>query len=321
MSKLKIGGRVNYVDGSPAKNATVRIIDQDDRSADNVIFTDTTDSQGKFSGTSIDWKDESDGFWPWEHDFLSLKFEVTDSIGRTHSGPFIHISNYVSVPIILPFVKPAIKAENRALIVLSDLSSHVDPPFNLFYQFLESNGVSQTRAILGSSYAEIKVLGNGEATLNNLIANLRRLTSQPKIWEVDLIIFLHGSTEAVVFSNGSERTSTIRARFAEEGISRSKIRMVYSTACFAASHADDFVSSGFNCASGAKGINTNGAVELIPFLNKWKEGKSFGACINEAENLILSAPFDAAARLIYPKHVVNSDKEVFGESGTTINTF
>ncbi|HMU69077.1 MAG TPA: hypothetical protein PK511_02510 [Chitinophagales bacterium] len=324
MSRLNISGSVSYLDTTPAKNATVRIIDQDDRSSDNVILTATTDSRGKFVGRTIDWKDEPDGFWPWEHDFMNLTFEVTDSIGRRHTGPFIYVNAAISVPILLPFTKPAIRSENRALLVLADLSQVLTGTLKNFrplYQFSESNGVNLVNANLRGYYHEIKVLGPGDVTLDRIVSNLSRMTGNSNIWEVDLIVFLHGGRDSLTLSNDTVHMTTIVNAIRDANLPASKLRMVYSTACYGASQADNWVSAGFNCASGSKACNANGAVELLPFLLKWREGKTFGTCISESENLVLSAPFDAAARLMLPDQVVNSDKDVIGDGTITISSF
>jgi hypothetical protein len=147
------------------------------------------------------------------------------------------------------------------------------------------------------------------------------MTAENKIWEVDLIVFLHGGKNSLRFSDTNRSMASVVEAIQDANIPASKLRMVYSSACYGASQADDWVSAGFNCASGSKACNANGAVELLPFLLKWREGKTFGTCISESENLLLSAPFDAAGRLMLPDQVVNSDKDVIGDAGITINSF
>jgi hypothetical protein len=103
MPKLKIAGYVQRINGTPAADVQVEIWDEDNRSSDDRILTVTTDRYGRFGGRSKNWKDELDGFFPWDKDFLYLTFVATTRDGRTHTGPFIHLGPWVSVPILLPF--------------------------------------------------------------------------------------------------------------------------------------------------------------------------------------------------------------------------
>lgn len=110
MSILKIGGQIFGVDTKPITNAKIKIIDTDMGSSSDVIFRGTTDSEGKFRGDSSNWEDNNWINGPFNTrvpmpDILSLEFDV-EKAGKTHKGPYLHMNNYRSAPIICPWSNP-----------------------------------------------------------------------------------------------------------------------------------------------------------------------------------------------------------------------
>lgn len=122
MSKLKIKGKLQYIPGpwglhEPVKGAKVKIIDKDPGGVDDVILTRTTNSLGKFSGTSKDWQDTKRiRYWdplslswktktvPDPTDIMLLELDIKH--GSNHfRGPFVFLGNNVEVPVVVPWGK------------------------------------------------------------------------------------------------------------------------------------------------------------------------------------------------------------------------
>ena len=110
MPRINLGGQVFGLNTKPITHATIKIIDTDFGSSNDVILRASTDSEGKFTGVSSDWKDSNwinTGFGVRipTPDILSLRFEVKKG-NKTHSGLFIHLWDYHSAPIVCPWNNP-----------------------------------------------------------------------------------------------------------------------------------------------------------------------------------------------------------------------
>jgi hypothetical protein len=107
MSKFRIQGQVLAANLAPVAGASVKIIDKDEDGRDDVILTRTTNDRGNFSGMSTEWQDTRKtplvDLPPWT-DTKVLAFEVRKG-GRAHSGPFMHVDDTTSVPIIVPWLE------------------------------------------------------------------------------------------------------------------------------------------------------------------------------------------------------------------------
>lgn len=215
------------------------------------------------------------------------------------------------------------KNSQRVLIVISDLTSRKNdfPMFDFLYKNLEVKSVEYANQILGSFYEKIKILSGAEATFNNFI-NILKTSALNTIEEIDVLLHLHGISNKYLYfhSNDSKPSigiAEVRDRIKELKIEK-QLRMLYSSACFGAAHAKEFVEAGFTCASGAIGINTS-TTEYKDFLKNWASGNSYRKSLTEAENSILDDFSDTAARLVLQGYV-NSKKLMFGKINATINS-
>ncbi len=209
---------------------------------------------------------------------------------------------------------------HRALLIISDLSSgsNINNAFKSLYKFLENSGIILAD-VLGLLYGEKITLRGSNATSTKFVNSLNDLARSP-VKEVDVLLHLHGLNNKLIFHNKeSLNTDTLRDRIAALNIGN-RLRMLYSTSCFGASHAKDFVDAGFTCASGSRCINANSPIEYPVFLSMWAAGIKFADCINSAENLTASAALDALARGSFPNKCVDSNKDIFGKGHTTINS-
>lgn len=208
----------------------------------------------------------------------------------------------------------------RGLVIVSNLATHGDRKFKDLYRFLESSGISMAVSTIGQMYGTVRRLSGARASLENFVDTIKEVTDVSTIKEVDVILHLHGKPNKLFFAEGEKEIGVIEQSI--KNLNRdSKLRMLYSTACFGSSHGDNFVRAGFTCASGSKAVNANSPIEYPVFLAMWASGKRFSECINTAENNIGSIPFDAIARMaLGDRFEVNSDKNIFGSGSTTIRS-
>lgn len=104
--------------------------------------------------------------------------------------------------------------------------------------------------------------------------------------------------------------------------------MVYSTACFGLSHADDFVKAGFTAAVGAKAVNANAAAEFPLLLAQWGGGARLQDALAIADSAVTRMPLDGAAEAFAavstPRPTwagqVNSTKGIVGDRTVRITT-
>jgi hypothetical protein len=108
VGRLKIAGVVQYADLSPVQGAAIEIIDLDQGGNGNdIIMSDVTSVEGKFRKETIDWNDTNNVRVPWGTqsipDLMVLQFKVRKD-GNVHEGPFVHVGDWVSVPILTPWL-------------------------------------------------------------------------------------------------------------------------------------------------------------------------------------------------------------------------
>lgn len=208
----------------------------------------------------------------------------------------------------------------RGLLIVTSLEADGDPRFRELYRFLEASGSSMAELTLGHLYGTVRALSGADATTNGFVDALEELTSIPSIREVDVILNLHGTKTKLVFANKEITAKGLSDKIIEQVNASSRLRMLYSTACYGSVHAPHFINAGFTCASGAKAMNTNSPIEYPVFLGLWAAGKRFKTCINTAENRLGSIPYDTIAGIAFPEEVVDSNKDIYGNGYTTIRS-
>jgi hypothetical protein len=302
MSRLTVSGHVRYNDLRSVTGATVRLRDLDgtDGHEDDRILTDVTDSRGRFSGRTTEWRDrEGSVFGVDIPDILRLEFTVTVH-GRTHTGPFL-LHDGRSAPIVLPFgpPKPVTKNE-RELVQIILVSQETSGPEKALYEFIELASESLAGAILGGSYRRITTITKDAATLDGLVAALRAATGRAGIEAVDLLFTTHGLTDKVVFAEGKvPESAVLHALLSLPAAARRKLRMVFSTACFGRSHLDMWTAAGFTDASGARGVYADSAVSYAPFLTAWALEQTFAEAVDAANAGDVGDAADGVARAFY----------------------
>jgi hypothetical protein len=215
----------------------------------------------------------------------------------------------------------ATSKSQRVLIVVSYLSAS-EKWFD-GYNFIETSGIATIDLFLKSKYSSIVKLKDSNATKDKFISALSTYAKKSTIKAIDVIMMTHGAKEKLYFykSTGTKldavSTSTLESEIKALSIS-SKLRLLYSTACYGSSHNDNFVDAGFDVSVGAKGVNTNSATEFPIVLGMWGAGDKISTAIAYGETGY--KVFDAIAKLSSKWSDANSDKDVYGRGSTTINS-
>jgi hypothetical protein len=207
-----------------------------------------------------------------------------------------------------------IRTNERALVVLSELS---DDNHAVLYEFVEKSGIALSLT-LAVQYRKISVLSGKNAESHDFVGTLRSLAADDKIQKIDVFAFIHGNPSKMYFSNGVKSSDAISSEIAKLDIKK-KLRMYYTTACFGATHAEDMIRAGFNCASGPLGVNANSAVSFPEFTAKWATGTTFADCVDESQNPSLSKPFEDKAKKMGFTEVDSTHKR-YGNGSIRITT-
>ncbi|HEX9000679.1 MAG TPA: hypothetical protein VGB07_12310, partial [Blastocatellia bacterium] len=137
----------------------------------------------------------------------------------------------------------SVNRNQRVLLVVNQLTQGVPQDQRRLYNFIESSGRGTVNSILEDDYSDLVKLYDQSATKDGLLSALQRIGSQTSVQAIDLILMLHGSPERLYFHNGVYQAATLAAEIAALSL-RAKLRLVYSTACYGASHTDDFLRAG-----------------------------------------------------------------------------
>ncbi|WP_272027603.1 hypothetical protein [Kocuria rosea] len=301
MGRLRIGGQVSYLDGSPAEAAKVFIIEKDSGPGgrDDNILEVVCDANGRFSGLSREWNDREGVVWGVNlPDILNLAFRV-ELDGRKHAGPFVRLGNS-SAPIVLPWGQPKpVRKEDRDLVQVIYLSDGFTGAERALYEFIEKSAKTVASSILGPLYRRLTCLEKNEATLPNFVQAVKVATDS-RVEAVDVIFNLHGNTDRLEFADRKYQMSAVRDAFlALPPKNRKKLRCVFSTACYGKSHLDEWIDAGFNEAMGSRGISADAQTSYVPLLGAWALENAFAASVNASNDADPLRLGDQLARAFY----------------------
>jgi hypothetical protein len=174
------------------------------------------------------------------------------------------------------------RSQREAVVFVTDLSTGLTGLDKGFYQAIGLADSAVSWAALAPNYNVVTTVQNGSATLTGLVNALRTATSHPNTTAVDLIFSTHGANHAMVFADGTHSSATVASAIVN-GLTpaeRAKLRIVYSTACFGASHRGDWLTAGFKAASGAVGIHADALTSFPAFLASWVAGANFSTAVD-----------------------------------------
>jgi hypothetical protein len=205
-------------------------------------------------------------------------------------------------------------ADQRSLLVVSYLEELADASLRWLYSWIEDTAVDAARRMLEAHYRTFSSLEGDDATYDNLIGRIETLASDPRVKAVDLFIHVHGTRGRLWLKDGPRYADDIGDDLYELDL-REKLRALYSSACYGESHIDGFLRGGFRVASGAIGVNANGAAEYPMFMAYWADNRRFKTAIN-AVPAVLTRLQDDFASLKFPE--ANSEKVIGGKAYTQI---
>ena len=231
---------------------------------------------------------------------------------------------------IVPSAQGAVsRSERNAVVFVAPLeSAEMSALDRGLYDTVELAAYGGARAILSPAYGSVLVSEGSGATLAKLRTQLFGATNRAGVRAVDLIFVTHGATSRVFFADGARSMATVRDTLLN-GLSaaqRAKLRMVFSTACFGATHRASWLAAGFDVASGASGIYADSAVSYVPFLSAWALGQSFNSAIAVANGIDFFRVTDNLAKAYYNNKnrgdlaaLVNSVRVKSGDTGLTVD--
>ena len=215
-------------------------------------------------------------------------------------------------------VEAAVDVKERVLLLVANLTTHGVDSLKLLYQWLDDNAVKVAKLLMSDDYRKIEVLTGSDATKDAFIESLVTLSSDPQTRAVDVFLGLHGLENQLWFHEGPCQTSDLGEEIRAENL-KQRLRLMYSTACYGASHAPDFIRAGFRVASGAKRTNANGPYDYPTQLACWGKGWTYRSTVNLANSPIFIKMHDAIAGLLGFDDV-DSEKLIEGRMHTRITT-
>lgn len=133
----------------------------------------------------------------------------------------------------------SVTKNKRALLAVISVKKGVSQHVQWLYQTIETLGQVSTD-ILGTNYVQYRKLVGDNATKAKFLNDIKTLGNSPSIKAIDVIVMLHGQDNKLVFADATHNTQQLSAEILALNL-KNKLRLLYSTACFGRSHADDFV--------------------------------------------------------------------------------
>lgn len=172
---------------------------------------------------------------------------------------------------------------NRDLLLFVKLAPNSGPSRS-FYQFTEFAAEQLGLMILGTQYRRVHVVRGTATTRDRLVTQLNTIAANRFVRAVDCIFVTHGLNNRLSFQGGSSTIGAV-SQAIRNGVSvarRAKFRMLFSTACFGASHRSGWRQAGFKCVSGSRGVYADSAGSYVPFLLRWALGGTFRQAVDAA---------------------------------------
>ncbi len=219
------------------------------------------------------------------------------------------------------------KSQRNAVIFVANLAQGSSLEQG-FYNLVQFAAVALAQASLGPNYNNVVTIQGSSATLTQLRTKLEDQANRSGSRAVDLIFVTHGLSNEVLFSNDQVPMAEVSAAIIANlnATQRGKLRMVFSTACFGASHRAAWTNAGFKTASGSAGIYADSASSYPAFLASWIAGAKFSDAVSLANASDPLRVSDNAAKAWFNSKnkpdlaaQVNSVRSVRGTGTLTIN--
>jgi hypothetical protein len=199
----------------------------------------------------------------------------------------------------------SVPPQNRALIVFLNMYT-ADRGWLLDRWYLNET-ITSARSIERNArrhYGKIIWLYRNQAQYALLRSTLLELEQDANIQTVDAIVYVHGEPERLNFvesvdSRGKPIDHFLNVSFIQEDLKSlqlTKLRALFSDACYSAFHRDEWLAVGFKVASGAIGIDNNQGRDVSLFLKSWTSGATFRQAIARANRELTYRLFDRTSR-------------------------
>lgn len=211
----------------------------------------------------------------------------------------------------------AISKNQRRLLVVSNLTTFGQAKYEWLYKFLDASTISMAKTFLSSKYSYVHTLTPSNATKANFQNSLKSITNASSVKGVDVILSLHGASNALWFKDGGYSTANVQSGL-QTLPNRSKFRLMYNLACYGSSHRNEFINAGFRTAIGSRKTNTSSASEYPEFLTRYGMGHSVNSIIASSNSNPGMGFSDAAAGMMGFSDA-DSYKLISGVKTLTIN--
>jgi hypothetical protein len=217
------------------------------------------------------------------------------------------------------FAAHFVDKDHRALIAVVNLDLMASSQKHLLlYQWEQKNARNVLERLGERAYREVVVLDNADATRENFLSELTRLSNDEANEVVDVVFYLHGHSQKnhespeLCFVSDDKKCYP-SSKLKEDLSGFTKLRALYSDACFGHEQNEDYIAAGFKVVAGSTDADTNQTLDLKRFFKKWSRGETFGSAIEYANKTKLGHLMDQVLK-------GDSTKIVAGDDGFTINS-
>ncbi|MGD9703299.1 MAG: hypothetical protein AB7Q42_16985 [Acidimicrobiia bacterium] len=214
----------------------------------------------------------------------------------------------------------SIDRDRRAALIALRLSDGGIEKLKWLYRGLELGGAREAKQILAPGYGQVVLLSGAALTGDAFVREIDRLASDEDVDVVDVILVVHGLNGRLQFSTTDVRTAADLAAQLRAAGASPKLRLLYSSACFGATHAQPFLDAGFSTVIGALEKNTTGLSEFRRLLRAWVGGATATAALDAADRPVQRWFWDTTAKLAGRLKHVNSRKQLAGDGELVITT-
>ena len=215
-----------------------------------------------------------------------------------------------------------IARDERALLVVANLVLEEydsgSGNYRSLYEWLDRYAVLVANLLMRPLYGVVESLTKDQVTLDAFLDRVTALSSDPETEALDVFFVVHGSPGRVYFDDVSIATADLAERLKAADLA-DRLRLLYSTACYGASHAADFVEAGFRTASGALAVCANGPYDFPTQLLKWGRLNTYKSTVIAGNNPVFRVIHDNAAKAMGFTDV-NSEKIIVGKKYTRITS-
>jgi len=217
---------------------------------------------------------------------------------------------------------PEVTRDERVLLVVANLVlGEPDPEggnYQSLYKWLDRNAVRVANLLMRPLYRRVESLTDDQVTLDAFLDRVVWLAGDPETEALDVFLVVHGMPGRIYFDDRSITTADLAERLRSADLT-DRLRLLYSTACYGASHARDFVDAGFRTASGARAVCANGPYDFPTQLLKWGTFNTYKTTARAGNDPVFRLIHDHAAKAMGFTDV-NSEKIIVGKKYTRITS-